>query len=144
MLVEAIATRLIRSRPVLLDARVQNDLLREKVTEIVGRWNFPECERVARLVEAIALRCRKTSLEPNAWLGAGANAFGILQADFEQITSVPDLARVIQFGLAYNAFSLVPQYPYKGKSWCLLELGGLVSLKYGLTLRRGGVLRGNG
>lgn len=143
-LVEAIATRIIRSREVLLDARVQNDLLREKATEIMRRWNFPECQRVARLVERIATLCKKKSLQPNAWLGAGANAYGILQTDFQDVAGDnPDLARVIQFGLAYNAFTLVPRYPCKGRTWCLLELGGIPVLKYGLTLRRGGFIEGS-
>ena len=143
ILVEAIATRVIRSKPVSLDAKVQSELLREKASEIVRRWNFPECRRVRRLVDSIAARCLERSLEPNAWLGAGANAFGVLQDDFQAIpVNVPELARVIQFGLAYNAFTLIPQYPCKGKSWCLMELGGLPTLKYGLTLRRGGFVEG--
>lgn len=143
ILVEAMATRIIRSKPVPLDAKTQSELLREKASEIIRRWNFPECRRVQRMVDGIGSRCIDRSLEPNAWLGAGANAFGVLQADFQEIpTSAPDLARVIQFALAYNAITLVPQYPCKGKSWCLLELGGLTALKFGLTLRRGGFVEG--
>lgn len=143
-LVEAIATRIIRSKEVLLDARVQNDLLREKSAEIMRRWNFPECQRVARLVESIATLCKNESLQPNAWLGAGANAYGVLQPEFQEVAdNNPDLARVIQFGLAYNAFTLVPRYPCKGRTWCLLELGGIPALKYGLTLRRGGFIEGS-
>jgi hypothetical protein len=143
ILVEAMATRVIRSKPVPLDAKTQSELLREKASEIVRRWNFPECRRVYRLVEGIANRCLDRSLEPNGWLGAGANAFGVLQEDFQAIpTTSPELARIIQFGLAYNAFTLVPQYPCKGKTWCLMELGGLPALKYGLTLRRGGFVEG--
>ena len=143
ILVEAIATRVIRSKPVSLNAKVQSELLREKASEIVHRWNFPECRRVRRLVDSIATRCLERSLEPNAWLGAGANAFGVVQDEFQAIpANAPELARVIQFGLAYNAFTLVPQYPCKGKSWCLVELSGLPALKYGLTLRRGGFVEG--
>jgi AcrR family transcriptional regulator len=144
ILVEAMATRIIRTKPASLDAKTQNDLLREKASEIVRRWNFPECRRVQRLVDGIAARCLEVSLEPNAWLGAGANAFGILQDDFQAIpTQRPELARVIQFGLAYNAFTLVPQYPCKGKTWCLVELAGLPALKHGLTLKRGGFVEGD-
>lgn len=143
ILVEGMATRVIRSKPVPLNARVQSELLREKATEIIRRWNFPECRRVQRVVNSVADACLSESLEPNVWLGAGANAFGVLQEEFQQIpTQSPELARVIQFGLAYNAFTLVPQYPCKGKSWCLIELGGLAALKYGLTLRRGGFIEG--
>ena len=144
VLVEAIATRIIRSKPLLLDARTQNDLLREKATEIMRRWNFPDSQRVTRLVDMMANRCLAESLEPNAWLGAGANAYGIRQSEFLELpTSSPDLARTIHFGLAYNAFTLVPRYPCKGELWCLLELGGIPVLKYGLTLRRGGFLEGS-
>jgi len=144
VLVEAIATRIIRSKPLLLDARAQNDLLREKAAEIMRRWNFPDSQRVTRLVDTMANRCLEESLEPNAWLGAGANAYGIRQSEFLELSSSsPDLARTIHFGLAYNAFTLVPRYPCKGELWCLLELGGIPVLKYGLTLRRGGFLEGS-
>ena len=143
ILVEAMATRVIRSKPVSLNAKVQSELLREKASEIIRRWNFPECHRVRRLVDSIASKCLDRSLEPNAWLGAGANAFGVLQDEFQAIpANAPELARVIQFGLAYNAFTLIPQYPCKGKLWCLMELSGLPALKYGLTLRRGGFVEG--
>lgn len=144
VLVEAIATRIIRSKPPMLDARAQNDLLREKASEIMRRWNFPDSQRVSRLVDKIANRCLEESLESNAWLGAGANAFGVRQSEFLEIPSKsPDLARAIHFGLAYNAFTLVPRYPCKGETWCLLELGGIPVLRYGLTLRRGGFLEGS-
>ena len=142
-LVEAIATRLIRSRPGMLDAATQHKLLREQADSVMSSWSFPQHVSVSLLIKGIAALCLKVSLEPNAPLGAGANAYGVSQVDFNQIPiKFPDLARVLQFGVAYNAFTLVPQYPCKNKDWCLIELGGLPILKHGLTLRRGGFVEG--
>ena len=142
-LVEAIATRLIRSKPGTLDAATQHKLLREQAESVMSAWSFPQHVSVSLLIKGIAALCLKVSLEPNAPLGGGANAYGVPQEDFNQIpVKFPDLARVLQFGVAYNAFTLVPQYPCKNKDWCLIELGGLPILKHGLTLRRGGFVEG--
>jgi hypothetical protein len=139
--VEALAAKIIRSRPAVLDAKQQNKLLREQAEDIVRRWDFPHCHFVRGLTDAMAQRCLEVSLEPNAHLGAGANAFGIPQDELEVIPSkTPELARVLQYAIAYNAISMVPRYGDKGKMWCLLELGGTVLLKYGLTLKRGGFI----
>jgi hypothetical protein len=107
------------------------------------RWDFPERQAVEQVVSGIAVECLRVSLLPNAWIGAGANAYGIPQSEFESLAAdYPDLARILHFGLAYNALSLNPRYPCKNKEWCLIELGGIPILRFGLTLRRGGFIEG--
>lgn len=143
ILVDEAATQLVRGRPPSLDAHTQNLLLRQRAETIVGAWDFPQCQLVRRLVSSIAERCLSTSLEPNAWIGAGANAFGIPQLQFEEIPEkYPQLAQVLHYGIAYNALTLIPHYQCKDQEWCLLELGGMVILHHGLTLSRGGFLEG--
>ena len=109
--------------------------------EIVRDWDFPQHQLVRLLADGIAAECISKSLEPNASLGGGASAFGIPQEEFDAIpTKYPNLARVLQFGVAYNSFMLVPNHGTKKKQWCLIELGGVLLLHHGLTLRRGGFL----
>jgi hypothetical protein len=141
VLVEAVATQVARARTPTLPPAVQHKLLRERGGKIIEAWNFPHDERVRRLVKEIAERCLQKSLEPNG--AVIANAFGIPQQEFDSLAEAfPELARVLQFAVAYNAVTLVPHRSVKNKEWCLLELGGMVLLRYGLTLKRGGFIEG--
>jgi len=134
-------TQLIRAHPATLSSTLQNKLLRERAGEIVKAWDFPQHQLVRRLAEGVAKECVAKSLEGNASLEGGASAFGIPQEDFDTIsTKHPDLARVLQFGIAYNAFTLIPEHRTKKRLWCLIELGGTLLLHHGLTLKRGGFL----
>jgi hypothetical protein len=143
-LVEASATNLLRGKGPSLDAATQNHLLRAKANEVVETWDFPQVKVVRKITDTIAERCLQRSLEPNASLGAGANAYGILQEEFDAIPERnADLARALQAAIANNALTVVPRYNCKNKEWCLLELGGMVLLRHGLTLKRGGFLEGS-
>jgi hypothetical protein len=134
-------TQIIRGRPSVISARVQHQLLRERAKKIFDDWDFPQYRLVQRFVDGLAKQCLEKSVEPNASLGGGATAFGIPQEEFLQIpTKHKDLAGVIQFGIAYNALNLVRDYQTKHKTWCLVELGGILLVRNGLTLRRGGFL----
>ena len=134
-------TQLIRANPATLTATVQNKLLRERAGEIIKDWDFPQHQLVRRLSDGIAAQCLEKSMEGNASLKGGASAFGIPQEDFNTIPKkYPDLARVLQFGIAYNAFTLIPEHRTKKRLWCLIELGGILLLHHGLTLKRGGFL----
>jgi len=143
-LVEVSAVNIIRGRPALLEPSVQHQKLREKATHVVQEWDFPRAKQVRRLVESLAASCLQKTLEPNAPLGAGANAYGILQEEFEAIPDRhPELAQLLQAAIANNALTVVPRHSCKNKEWCLLELGGIVILRHGLTLKRGGFLEGS-
>lgn len=140
-LVSQSETQLIRAKPATLTSGMQHTLLRQKAGEILRDWDFPQHQLVRRLADGIAKECLEKSLEPNASLGGGASAFGIPQDEFDEIPRKhPALARVLQFGVAYNSFMLVPNHGTKKKIWCLVELGGTLLLHHGLTLRRGGFL----
>ena len=137
-LVSQSETQLIRRRPGTLNAGQQNKLLRRRASDIVRAWDFPQHRMVRKLADGIADECLVKSLEGNASLAGGPTAFGIPQDEFDAIPKEQsELARVLQFGIAYNAFVLVPNHGTKKKLWCLVELGGILLLHYGLSLNRG-------
>lgn len=143
-LVETSAVNIIRGKVALLEPSVQHHTLREKAAHVVQEWDFPRARQVRKLVESLAARCLQKTLAPNAPLGAGANAYGILREEFEAIPDQhPELAQLLQAAIANNALTVVPRYSCKNKEWCLLELGGIVILHHGLTLKRGGFLEGS-
>ena len=135
-------TQLIRTtKGPMLGGTVQHKLLRERATEMIHEWDFPQCKLVRRLANGIAVQCLQKSLEGNASLGGGPTAFGIPQDEFDTIPQrSSDLEGVLKFGVAYNAFTLVPRHRTKKRLWCLIQLGGVLLLHHGLTLKRGGFL----
>ncbi len=138
-LVEEIVTQVARGKESLLTPAKQDSLLRKKGKEVIDGWNFPHVDKVRRLVKCISEKCLEKSNEPNG--SVIANAIGVPADEFDQVAKThPNLASVLQFAIAYNAISLVPQHSCKLKTWCLLEVGGMVALRYGLTLKRGGFI----
>ena len=142
-LVTQAETQLIREKPASLTSKVQNRLLREKAGQIIKDWEFPHSHQVALLAEGMAKQCIAKTLEGNASLGggAGAGSFGIPQEDFDEIPKKhEELARVLKFGAAYNAFVLVQNHSTKNRKWCQIELSGVLRVHFGLSQTRGGFL----
>lgn len=140
-LVAQLEAQVIRRAGVTLSPALQDELLKERATRMIEDEDLPERARVLNLCETISAQCLLVTREPNAHLDEGPNAWGILQAEFDTVsTEQPELARVLQSGLAYNMFTMVRDYGTKGQIWCLLELSGTWSLKWGLSLGRGGFL----
>ncbi len=143
-LVDGLETKLLRGKPARLDAKEQHQLLTTRATHTINEWDFPNSESVRKLVFFIAQKCINKTLEPNAPLNDGANAFGIPQKEMNSLQeNAPALVSVLHFALAYNAITLQENYECKNRTWCLFELGGLPNLVYRLTLNRGGFCEGH-
>ena len=124
-LVAQIETKAVRNKSLLLTTNEQHRLLRERAVEMIDSWRFPECNALRVLISRIAAQCVEATCHPNAYLGAGANAFGIPQADLDNLPQKhPKLSRVLQLGVAYSAITLVLNYSTKKAIWCLIELSG--------------------
>ncbi|MES2972365.1 MAG: ATP-binding protein [Pseudomonadota bacterium] len=142
VLVDNLETQIIRGRPPRIDARHQHKLLREHARNLIAEWDFPYAPRVRKLVSFIAERCLDITLRPNAPLDDGANAYGVLIGELTNLDPQDDIARVIHYALAYQALVLVEPYDCKGKTWGLLELGGVAIIAHGLPFSRGGFAEG--
>ena len=140
-LVDELLARVIRNREPYLAPKAQHVALVGQAKQAMADWDFPYNAVVRALVKEIAVQCLAKTLQGNAPLGAGANAIGIPQEEMDAILRRDGrLARVLHFAFAYNALMFVPGYRCKNKVWCLLELGALPNLAYGLTLNRGGFI----
>ena len=103
-------------------------------------WAFPHAQRVRQMVDSMGADCRAESLLPNAPLGAGANAIGILEEEMEAMSFDDELGSVLKYAIAHGAITIERNYGQGGKLWALVELTGTVGLVYGLTFNRGGFL----
>ena len=92
------------------------------------------------MVDKMGKDCLAESLLPNAPLGAGANAIGILENEMQKLSLDDQLAAVLKQAIANGAITIERGYGQGGKSWALIELTGTVSLAHGLTHNRGGFL----
>lgn len=117
----------------------QHRILTEAASDRIAKWDFPECRRVRVLTDFIAASCKRRTMEDTAPLGGGANAVGIPEAEFAELTTrYPDFARILKYAVAYNALSIKRGQVTKDREWCLIELSGILCLHHRLTLKRGG------
>jgi hypothetical protein len=140
-LVHLMQSRVVRRQPAALSPELQQRTLQEAATQIIEKWQFPYVDDVRRLVESMAQDCLTDTHVPNAKNGAGTNAIAIPEDEFSKMDGGSRLALVLKYALAYGAIVTVKDYPQGKKEWRLVELSGLVCLRYGLTLKRGGFIQ---
>ncbi|WP_299165338.1 hypothetical protein [uncultured Tateyamaria sp.] len=140
-LIEMIETKAIRGQDLTLVAKSQENVLREKALSIMNEWSFQYARQVRALVDTIGKDCVEGSMAPNAPLGGGPNAIGVLESEMrETLSSGDEISRVLKHGIANGAISVSRDYGQGGKKWALIELTGTVCLVHGLTFNRGGFL----
>ncbi|HEY8127465.1 MAG TPA: hypothetical protein VIF39_01940, partial [Hyphomicrobium sp.] len=140
-LVERMQTRALQGNDPALTPSQQQSALQQKAEEMIEAWSFPFSRQVRSLTVRMAEECRSASQQPNAHLGAGANAIGIPENEMQQLLrSDEEIVLVLKFAIAYGAIVAQRNYGQGSKTWCLLELSGPVCLRHGLTLKRGGFL----
>lgn len=139
-LVGEVETRAIRRRPLELEPGVQQRVLTDRARRTIDEWSFPHATRVRAVANAIGQACVARSLEPNAPLGAGANAVAVLEAEFQRLPSDDLVLLVLKHAVARGAVTIERDYGQGGKLWCLIELSGTVALAHGLTFIRGGFI----
>jgi len=139
-LIANVETRAIRNLDLPLTAKAQEDALIDKAKSIMDAWAFPHAKRVRSMVDAMGRDCLAESRLPNAPLGDGANAIGILEEEMQSLSPDDELNTVLKHAVANGAVTIERNYGQGGKVWCLIELTGIVSLVYGLTFNRGGFL----
>lgn len=140
-LVSRMETKTVRNQDPTLTPSQQQDELRTKAKQIIGKWSFPYAKKVDRLVDRLANQCVENALLPNSPLKEGANTIGILESEIKTLLAGKgELALVLKYAIAYGAMSAVRDYGQGNKVWCLLELSGPVCIKYGLGFDRGNFL----
>ena len=139
-LVGEVETRAIRRRPLELEPTIQQRVLAGRARRTVEQWAFPQATRVRSLTNAIGQACVARSLEPNAPLGAGANAVAVLEEEFGKLQSDDVVLLVLKHAVASGAVTIERDYGQGGRLWCLIELTGTVALVHGLTFIRGGFI----
>lgn len=143
IIVSSIEAKLIRKKQANLDSTTQHKLINKIAVDEINRWSFPMSDKVKLLIEFISELAIEISLRPNAPLGDGANAFGVLRSDFDRIENeYPLLGQVLHYATGYNAITVIPEYNCKNQIWTLIELGGYPTIQSGLTFKRGGFVEG--